>query len=121
MSFVTQTPQSLLYELKSAPHLSHLHLPEASDLDLGFDGGHWCGNAYMGAEGHEYGRQVSRQRAETIEEAAKIAFEVLPSLKSLSVGDTSPVNVIRDDEGNVVEVKWVWTGRMREYLYEMWP
>ena len=31
------------------------------------------------------------------------------------------MNVIRDEEGNVVELKWAWTGRMREYLYEIWP
>jgi hypothetical protein len=121
MSPVTQTPQDLVHELKSAPHLSHLRLPEAGNLDLDFDGGAWCGNAYMGADGREYGRQVSRQRTETIEEAAKIVFEVLPHLESLSVGSTSPVNIIRDEEGHVVEVKWAWTGRMHEYLYEIWP
>jgi hypothetical protein len=111
----------VLEELKSAPHLSHLGLPEASKLDLDFDGGHWCGNAYEGADGREYGRQVSRQFTETVEDAAKIALAILPHLQSVHVGKTSPVDVVRDEEGNVVEFKWEWTGRMRAYLNEIWP
>jgi hypothetical protein len=111
----------VLDELKSAPHLFHLDLPEAPSLDLGFDGGHFCGNAYEGEEGREYGRQVSRQFIETVEEAANAAFEILPHLKSLRVGGISPVDIIRDGKGHVVEVKWVWTGRIRAYLDEIWP
>jgi hypothetical protein len=56
-----------------------------------------------------------------VEEAAKIALETLPHLQSLHVGETSPVDVVRDEEGNVVEFKWAWTGRMRAFLNEVWP
>jgi hypothetical protein len=121
LSIVTQTLQILLHELKSAPRLSHLRVSEASELGLGFDGGPGCGNAYFGPEGREYGRRVSKERTKTIEKASQIVFKVLPHLKSLSVGDVSPLSIERDNAGNVIDIKWRWTGRMQEYLYEIWP
>ncbi|KAF2704603.1 hypothetical protein K504DRAFT_461363 [Pleomassaria siparia CBS 279.74] len=113
--------RSVLQELKSAPHLSHLGLPSASDLGLDYEGGPGCGNVYAGVEGREYGRYISREHCKAVEEAAKITFEMLPDLKSLRVGDVSPVEVMRDQEGGVMELKWAWTGRMPEYLDEIWP
>ena len=117
---VTQTPQYLLQELKYAPHLSHLGLPGASRLALGFDGGPDCGNAYFGARGRKYRRQVEGERTKAIERAAKIALEVLPHLQSVSIGDITPV-VKRDEQGHVIKLVWEWTDRMSEYLDFHWP
>jgi len=109
-----------LQELNSAPHLSHLGLPYASRLALGFDGGPKCGNAYFGARGRKYRRRVEGKRIEAIEKAAKIAFEVLPHLQSVSIGDVTPV-VKKDEKGQVIKLIWEWTDRMNEYLDFHWP
>jgi hypothetical protein len=101
--------------------LTYLYLPEAYKLGLGYNGGPGCGNVYFGAEGRQFGRQMARERMDATEEAGRIAFEVLPHLKNLSIGTTSPVDIIRDEEGNVAELKWKWTGRTRDYLYGIWP
>lgn len=105
--------------LSDLPRLTTLEVPYAGDLDLGFDGGAWCGNAYFGAEGREYGRSVSRQEAATTEEAAEIIVAGLPRLGSLSIGGTM-VNITKDEDGKL-NATWPWTGRMEEYLYEQWP
>jgi hypothetical protein len=121
MLSLTETLQKLLKELKSATHLSYLHLPGASSLGLGYDGGADCGNAYFGPGGRKYGRQVSKEKTEQIERAARMVFDVLPHLKSISIGNVSPMDIQRDEDGNVVKLKWEWSGRMHDYLYELWP
>lgn len=98
--------------------LEELRLPPAFELDLGFDGGPGCGNAYFGKEGRAYGRAVTRQSAETTEVAARIVHEALPKLKSLSIGSQCP-NLTRNDAGTM-DMSWPWTGRMTEYTYEVW-
>jgi len=88
-------------------------------LGLGFDGGAWCGNAYFGAEGRQYGREVSRESAETTELAANIVLSKLPQLECLCIGGTY-ANITRDDHGGRVAT-WPWTGRMIEWTDEIWP
>lgn len=85
---------------------------------MGFDGGHWCGNAYDGPEGRAYGRQVARDGAETTELAAQVAMSVLPRLKSLAIG-TESANLTLNQSGQP-EMTWPWTGRMEQYTYEIW-
>lgn len=85
---------------------------------MGFDGGHWCGNAYDGPEGRAYGRQVTQEGVETTELAAQIAMSVLPHLKSLAIG-TESANLTLNQFGQP-EMTWPWTGRMEQYKYEIW-
>ncbi|KAF1965164.1 hypothetical protein BU23DRAFT_575133 [Bimuria novae-zelandiae CBS 107.79] len=72
--------------LTKFPNLTSLALPSAGHLGLSFDGGPGCGNVYFGRGGRAYGRQVTEERAKTVEEAANMAMEALPHLKHLSVG-----------------------------------
>lgn len=99
-------------------NLTSLSLPSAGGLGLSFDGGPGCGNAYMGPGGRKYGRRVTQQGAETIEEAGRMTMEILPHLEYLAVGG-SRANITK--EGGEVELIWAWTGRMTEYTYEVWP
>ncbi|PVH95932.1 hypothetical protein DM02DRAFT_731511 [Periconia macrospinosa] len=105
--------------LAQFPNLTHLALPTARYLGLSFDGGPSCGNAYFGADGRAYGRQVTQQGAEAVEEAGKMAIEMLPHLKTLSIGGLR-ANITKNEDGTLV-LTWPWTGRMTEYTYEVWP
>jgi hypothetical protein len=100
-------------------HLEELRLPAAHELDLGYEGGAGCGNAYFGESGRAYGRMVAQEDAETIEAAAAIVHDALPQLKSFTIGSQSP-NITLNDAGRM-EMSWPWTGRMEEYTYEVWP
>ncbi|KAL1591971.1 hypothetical protein SLS60_011563 [Paraconiothyrium brasiliense] len=116
------TPEKLPQLVESLARFSNLKslaLPHSFQLGLGFDGGHWCGNAYGGASGRAYGRQVAQEHAETIEKAANMAIEALPQLKQLSFGGLQ-ANLTVDEDGKV-ELVWPWTGRMEEYTYDIWP
>ncbi|KAI0844132.1 hypothetical protein F5Y00DRAFT_266860 [Daldinia vernicosa] len=101
------------------PKLEQLHLPDSSNLDLGFDGGHWCGNAYDGEGGRSYGRSVVKQRVDTTELAGDMVMRAAPHLKILSIGETQ-ANITRNDKGDL-EIVWPWTGRKEEYAYEIFP
>lgn len=105
--------------LSQFPDLEELTLPVASELDLGFDGGPWCGNAYFGKSGRAYGRIVAQQSAETTEAAGRIVHGALPQLKKFTIGSQSP-NITLGGAGTM-EMVWPWTGRMEEYTYEVWP
>lgn len=87
---------------------------------MGFDGGHWCGNAYDGPEGRAYGRQVTQESAEATEFAANITMRALPRLKSLKIGPGSSANLTLNDHGQP-DMIWPWTGRMEQYTYDVWP
>ena len=101
------------------PKLERLELPYSADLGLGFDGGHWCGNAYDGPYGRAYGRSVARQEAEATEEAAQIVLEQIPGLVALNIGG-SVANITRHENGTA-SATWPWTSRMKEWTYERWP
>lgn len=106
-------------ELKSFDNLIHLQLPDARYLGVGFKGGHWCGNAYMGVNGRKYGREVSRQKAKAMELATAIILDTLPHLKSLIIDFEEP-SIFEADDGQLT-VSWPWTDRMEEWLFEIWP
>jgi hypothetical protein len=114
-----RTYQIYLQLLAQFPNLENLQLSYSGDLDLGFDGGAWCGNAYDGANGRAYGRMVIQEGAETIEFAANMAMAILPHLKSLRIG-FSHANLTRNDVGNP-DMTWPWTGRMEQHTYEFEP
>jgi hypothetical protein len=105
--------------LSQFPHLQELRLPSCGELDMGFDGGAECGNAYFGPDGREYGRSETRRCAETSEEAAKMVHDALPNLARLAIG-SHYINITLNGRGTS-EMAWAWTGRMEEHLYEVWP
>lgn len=110
--------QRYLNVLALFPNLENLRLPDSSNLELGFDGGPGCGNAYDGPGGRAYGRMVVQKGAETTELAANIAMSILPHLKSLSIGPDI-ANFTVNSHG-VPDMTWPWTGRMEQYTYEIW-
>lgn len=99
--------------------LKHLNLPHARSLALGFDGGPFCGNAYNGAAGKLLRREISRQKLEATEKAAKIVLEILPNLWTLSIGGTQ-AKLVRNADGSM-EAEWPWTDRVEDWLYEQCP
>ena len=111
--------QNYVEILARFPRLEHLHLPHSSELGLGFDGGHWCGNAYEGEGGRAYGRSVAREGAETTERAAQIVLDQLPDLKTLFIG-SDRANITRN-EHNGVNATFPWSGRIEGWTYEVWP
>ncbi|KAG6357350.1 hypothetical protein INS49_013226 [Diaporthe citri] len=113
-----ETIKAYLNVLALFPNLENLHLPASSNLELGFDGGPWCGNAYDGPSGRAYGRRVVQEDAETTELAANITMSILPHLKSLSIGWDS-ANLTLNSHG-LPDMTWPWTGRMEQYTYEIW-
>lgn len=126
--------QSYLTLISRLLNLRVLKLPTAHNLGLGFDGGAWCGNAYDGPGGRAYGRLVARQGAETVDLAAGFTLQEMPYLSELTIGGnkasinaTAPdgkcrTGVITNGGGaNVPEVRWPWTGKMKEWTWEVWP
>ena len=109
----------VLRELKTFDNLTHLHLPDARDLGVGFEGGHWCGHAYRGPSGRKYGREISRKRAEAMEVAGAITMGILPHLTSLTI-ESEEATMSKGDDGQPV-LSWPWTGGIDKWLYEIWP
>ena len=105
--------------LAQFPRLRHLGLPPAYQLELGWSGGAGCGNAYFGPEGRAYGRQQLERGAETVERAAHIVLSRMPDLESLSIGGESAQ--LTKHENGTLTASWIWTGRLEEYKYEIWP
>ncbi|KAI8959811.1 hypothetical protein F5Y11DRAFT_350109 [Daldinia sp. FL1419] len=101
------------------PKLEQLHLPDSSDLNLGFDGGAWCGNAYDGEDGRKYGRSVVKENIDTTELAGDIVLKAVPHLQILSIGGNR-ANFTRNENGDF-EIVWPWTERKEEYAYEIFP
>lgn len=105
--------------LTGLKNLTHLDLPGSSSLDLGFDGGPDCGNAYFGKEGRIYRRQITKEAAEATEKGGNIVVANLPHLTSFTIGQME-ANITRTKEG-IVNATWPWTGRMDEWLMDMIP
>ncbi|KAI0454568.1 hypothetical protein F5B21DRAFT_234807 [Xylaria acuta] len=114
-SALTETLQ-LLQSLKN---LTHLDLPEASSLDVGWDGGPWCGNVFMGPGGRENRRMVRRDAAKAVDRAAALVVEFLPHLTGLSIGNTQ-ANLTKYENGTV-RASFPWTGRINEWVLEALP
>ncbi|KAJ7733526.1 hypothetical protein B0H16DRAFT_1579647 [Mycena metata] len=82
--------KTLLPLITRFSHLQHLSLPPVHELDVGFDGGAWCGNAYFGPEGREYARSVALQSLHATEKATNITLPYMPpTLKTLVIGETT--------------------------------
>ncbi|KAK5626986.1 hypothetical protein RRF57_002701 [Xylaria bambusicola] len=113
------TLNEILQILDSLRNLTQLELPDASGLDLGWDGGPFCGNAYFGPGGRDYERQEYREGLETTERAAAIVVGALPRLNEFSIGGHQ-ANVTRYENGTL-RARFPWTGRLDEYVMEMLP
>ena len=103
------------------PDLAHLKLPASYELDLGWDGGSWCGNAYFGYGGRKAGRAKVRRGVEATELAAGIVLDALPRLQSLSIGSACANISWSEEDGHIDGVSWKWTGRVEEYAREIYP
>ncbi|KAL5319325.1 hypothetical protein ACEPPN_012376 [Leptodophora sp. 'Broadleaf-Isolate-01'] len=111
--------KDILKILAQLNNLTQIDLPYSSRLALGFDGGAWCGNAYEGKGGREYGRVVAEESAETTEKAGDMVMRSMRHLKRFEIGELAP-NITRAENGTVTLV-WPWTGRMDEWTFEVWP
>ncbi|KAI0522065.1 hypothetical protein F5B22DRAFT_457479 [Xylaria bambusicola] len=109
----------ILQILGSLQNLTQLELPDASALDLGWDGGPMCGNAYFGPGGRDYERLVYRDALEATERAAAIVVKVLPRLTDFSIG--SDQAIITRYENGTLRASFPWTGRLDEYIMEILP
>ncbi|TDZ22808.1 hypothetical protein Cob_v004381 [Colletotrichum orbiculare MAFF 240422] len=69
--------------LASLSKLKKLHLPWSADLQLGFDGGPWCGNAYDGPEGAALWRRVRLADLNATQQAGEIVKANIPQLKGV--------------------------------------
>jgi hypothetical protein len=90
--------------------MDELILAGASNLDVGFDPP-GCGNVYMGPGGDEIWKQVAAEGRKALESVAKLVFQTCVPLKKLWVGDRSRAEVLRDEEGNVIDIKWYYETR----------
>ncbi|EXF79575.1 hypothetical protein CFIO01_03692 [Colletotrichum fioriniae PJ7] len=106
----------LIKSLSLLPNLTQLHLPRSSQLQLGYDGGSMCGNAYIGQDGAKYWRSNIAQDLETTELAGKIVQQKFPGLNGVHVGGFYG-NLTTDAEVEQTIV-WDWTGRVGQWLDE---
>ncbi|KAJ9150697.1 hypothetical protein NKR23_g3382 [Pleurostoma richardsiae] len=111
--------KAILAVLSRFPRLEHLGLPSAEHLDLDFDGGPFCGNAFEGAQGRAFGRVLLEESLIAMEFAANMTMAALPQLKSLSIGLQQP-NLMKNETGETY-ISWPWTGRIEEYVHEIYP
>lgn len=118
LSSLTFCNQRFLNVLARFPNLENLQLPSSHYLELGYDGGPGCGNAYDGPDGRAYGRYVAQKYAEATELATNMTLSTMPHLKSLSIGENR-ANITVNSRGQP-GVTWPWTGRMVEWTYEEW-
>ncbi|KAI3316667.1 hypothetical protein HD806DRAFT_527664 [Xylariaceae sp. AK1471] len=115
----TYTSQAALETLSGFTNLTRLELPDASELNLGWDGGLYCGNASDGCDGRAYQLQVVKEGAETVDKAAAIVSQTLPRLIELSVGNNR-AHLIRYENGTA-QAASSQTGRMNEWSLEVVP
>ncbi|RYC59062.1 hypothetical protein CHU98_g7148 [Xylaria longipes] len=113
---VLKTTLQLLQSLKN---LTHLDLPDATSLDVGWDDEPWCGNVFMGPGGREMERMVLRDWAKAINRAATLVAEFLPHLTGFSIGETQ-ANLTRYENGTL-RASFPWTGRINEWVMENLP
>ncbi|KAI0405123.1 hypothetical protein F4802DRAFT_615075 [Xylaria palmicola] len=113
------TLQETLRILGTLQNLTYLELPPAYQLNIGWDGGPGCGNAYDGPGGRRYERQVVGQGAEAVDSAAALVLKALPRLIGFSIGSTQ-ANITRYENGTR-EASFPWTGRKGEWVMEKVP
>lgn len=79
--------ETLLPTLSQFRHLRTLSLSGPAGLDVGFDGGPTCGNAFFGPGGAEYQRQVEEESRRAVLYVGTMVFRTLDGLEHLYVGD----------------------------------
>uniref|UniRef100_A0A8H7THZ2 Uncharacterized protein n=1 Tax=Bionectria ochroleuca TaxID=29856 RepID=A0A8H7THZ2_BIOOC len=108
--------RAMARELNKFENLRELRLPHV--IYLGFGGpDEWpdCGNAYFGASGRVLRRQEEISYISGTEKAAQIIVPLKPDLERLCIGGECT------EITSGKELKWPWTGRLREYMLEEWP
>ncbi|TGJ83179.1 hypothetical protein E0Z10_g5581 [Xylaria hypoxylon] len=111
--------EETIQPLSSLQNLTHLDLPDASKLGVGWFGYPGCGNVYFGPEGRQYLLQEIQQEAEAIDRVAALVAEVLPHLTGFTVGNTQ-ANITRYENGTL-GASFPWTGRMHEWVMDSSP
>lgn len=102
-------------ELNKFENLRELRLPHVVHLGFGSDEWPDCGNAYFGASGRVLRRQEEISYLSSTEKAAGIMIPLMPNLEKLCIGgECTEITAGK-------ELKWPWTGRLREYMLEEWP
>ncbi|KAI1169644.1 hypothetical protein F4777DRAFT_592561 [Nemania sp. FL0916] len=128
--WVSDAPElrKLLVSLNSLKNLTHIDLPEALVLGVGFDCGRDCRNHIFGSKSpdyffgpkkEEYYRTVTRDEVEAVHRVANIVVQYVPRLTSFSVDDTE-VNLTRYENGTV-KMSFDWTGELVEWVTEVVP
>ena len=79
--------------------LEYLALANASALGVGFNPP-TCGNIYMGCGGKKAREQIDKRRRGAVEKVAKMVAPVCPRLKNLWIGDTTRVEIVRNEDGS---------------------
>ncbi|CAG9991074.1 unnamed protein product [Clonostachys byssicola] len=103
-------------ELNKFENLRQLRLPHVIHLGFGSsDELPDCGNAYFGASGRVLRRQEQISHIFSTEKAAEIIFPLMPNLEKLCIGGECTEIALGK------ELKWPWTGRLRDYMLEEWP
>jgi hypothetical protein len=90
--------------------MDELILAQPSYLNVGFNPP-GCGNIYMGPGGKELLEQVAAEERAAAESVANLVFQTSAPLKKLWVGNRSRAEVLRDEEGNVIDIKWYYEVR----------
>ncbi|KAI0103920.1 hypothetical protein GGR51DRAFT_522900 [Nemania sp. FL0031] len=108
--------EEVLQLLGNLQNLTHLELPDASLLHLGWEGGPWCGNAYDGPYGRLLEREVLQEEAEATDRAVAAVMGTLPRLTNFTIGSNQP-NITRYENGSL-SASFPWTGRMDEWISE---
>ncbi|KAL9631092.1 MAG: hypothetical protein Q9204_004394 [Flavoplaca sp. TL-2023a] len=108
-----------LSTLRLFGNLKVLALDGLRNLNVGFDPP-WCGNAYMGPNGHLVRERVDREEIEGKKRVADMVFARLSKLEELWVGDCSRATVINTKFGN--EIHWTDMSRPRPYKdrWDLW-
>ncbi|VUC29179.1 unnamed protein product [Clonostachys rosea] len=103
-------------ELNEFKNLRELRLPHV--IHLGFSSDYElpdCGNAYFGVSGRVLRRQEEISSISHTEKVSRIIVPLMPNLEKLCIGgECTKITPGKD-------LKWPWTGRLREYMLEEWP
>lgn len=88
--------------LSRFPMLTHLGVPRASELRIGFRPPR-CGNYYMGKDGQARRQRVQQARREANREAANLAFSACATLKIVTIGDDAMATAERSEDGTLLD------------------
>ncbi|KAI4277758.1 MAG: hypothetical protein LQ337_001515 [Flavoplaca oasis] len=111
--------EDFLSTLRLFENLKVLAFDGLRNLNVGFDPP-WCGNAYMGPNGHLVRERVDREELEGKKRVADMVFATLSKLEELWVGDCSRATVASTKFGK--EIDWTDMPRPRPYKdrWDLW-